>query len=44
MSSQTVRVFLAEHAPNVGILEKNTITATVAEAAEPYRVAPERLV
>ena len=48
MSLQSVRVFLAAHAPDVEILEKSTTTATVAEAADahgvqPGQIAPDRL-
>src|SRR5262245_48348886 len=38
MSLQSVRAFLAEHAPDLEILEKSTSTATVAEAAEAHGV------
>ena len=39
MSLQSVRAFLAEHAPDVQVLEATTSTATVALAAEAHGVA-----
>jgi prolyl-tRNA editing enzyme YbaK/EbsC (Cys-tRNA(Pro) deacylase) len=39
MSLQSVRAFLAEHAPDIRILEAATSTATVALAAEAHGVA-----
>jgi len=39
MSLESVRAFLTAHAPDVGILEKNTSTATVAQAAAAHGVA-----
>ena len=39
MSLQSVRAFLAEHAPDIEILEAATSTATVALAAEAHGVA-----
>lgn len=38
MSLQSVRAFLSEHAPDLEILEKDTSTATVAEAAVAHGV------
>jgi prolyl-tRNA editing enzyme YbaK/EbsC (Cys-tRNA(Pro) deacylase) len=43
MSLQSVREFLAQHAPDVEILEKQTSTATVAEAAEAFGVEPGQI-
>ncbi|MDN3524702.1 YbaK/EbsC family protein [Halomonas sabkhae] len=43
MSLDTVRLFLAEHAPDIEILELETSTATVAEAAEAHGVAPGQI-
>jgi prolyl-tRNA editing enzyme YbaK/EbsC (Cys-tRNA(Pro) deacylase) len=43
MSLQSVRAFLAEHAPDLEILEKSTSTATVAEAAEAHGVRPGQI-
>ena len=43
MSLQSVRAFLAEHAPDLEILEKSTSTATVAEAAEAHGVQPGQI-
>jgi prolyl-tRNA editing enzyme YbaK/EbsC (Cys-tRNA(Pro) deacylase) len=39
MSLQSVRAFLAAHAPDIEILEANTSTATVALAAQAHGVA-----
>lgn len=43
MSLQSVRAFLAQHAPDIDILEKSTSTATVTEAAEAHGVAPGQI-
>jgi prolyl-tRNA editing enzyme YbaK/EbsC (Cys-tRNA(Pro) deacylase) len=43
MSLQSVRAFLAEHAPDLEILEKVTSTATVVEAAEAHGVEPAQI-
>lgn len=43
MSLQSVRDFLARHAPDLEVLEKPTSTATVAEAAEAHGVAPGQI-
>lgn len=43
MSLQSVRLFLAERAPDIEILEKSTSTATVAEAAATHGVAPGQI-
>ncbi|MEO8922764.1 MAG: YbaK/EbsC family protein [Caldimonas sp.] len=43
MSLQSVRIFLAEHAPDVEILVAPTSTATVALAAEAHGVAPGQI-
>jgi prolyl-tRNA editing enzyme YbaK/EbsC (Cys-tRNA(Pro) deacylase) len=43
MSLQSVRAFLAEHAPEVEILEATTSTATVALAAAAHGVEPARI-
>ncbi len=43
MSQQSVRAFLAEHAPDIEILEVATSTATVALAAEAHGVAPGQI-
>jgi len=43
MSLQSVRAFLAEHAPDIEILEKGTSTATVVEAAEAHGVQPGQI-
>jgi hypothetical protein len=40
MSLHAVRPFLAEHAPDLEILEKSTSTATVAQAAAAHGVQP----
>ncbi len=43
MSLQTVREFLAVHAPDIDILEVQTSTATVAEAAAAHGVEPAQI-
>jgi Uncharacterized conserved protein len=43
MSLESVRAFLAEHAPDVEILEATTSTATVALAAAAHGVEPARI-
>ncbi len=43
MSLQSVRSFLAEHAPDIEILEATTSTATVALAAAAHGVEPARI-
>ena len=43
MSLQSVRAFLAEHAPDIEILEADTSTATVALAAEAHGVATAQI-
>ena len=43
MSLQSVRTFLAQRAPDLEILEKDTSTATVAEAAKAHGVEPARI-
>jgi prolyl-tRNA editing enzyme YbaK/EbsC (Cys-tRNA(Pro) deacylase) len=43
MSLQSVRAFLAEHAPEIEILEATTSTATVALAAAAHGVEPDRI-
>jgi prolyl-tRNA editing enzyme YbaK/EbsC (Cys-tRNA(Pro) deacylase) len=43
MSQQSVRAFLAEHAPDIEILETPTSTATVALAAEAHGVTPGQI-
>jgi prolyl-tRNA editing enzyme YbaK/EbsC (Cys-tRNA(Pro) deacylase) len=43
MSLQSVRDFLAEHAPDLEVLEKATSTATVQEAAEVHGVEPGQI-
>ncbi|BDH47223.1 cys-tRNA(pro)/cys-tRNA(cys) deacylase [Salmonella enterica subsp. enterica serovar Choleraesuis] len=43
MSLQTVRQFLAAHAPDIDIIELNQSTATVAEAALAHSVAPGQI-
>ena len=43
MSLQSVRAFLAEHAPDIEILEATTSTATVALAAAAHSVEPARI-
>jgi prolyl-tRNA editing enzyme YbaK/EbsC (Cys-tRNA(Pro) deacylase) len=43
MSLQSVRAFLAEHAPDLEIVEKSESTATVAEAAAAHGVQPGQI-
>jgi prolyl-tRNA editing enzyme YbaK/EbsC (Cys-tRNA(Pro) deacylase) len=43
MSLDSVRAFLAEHAPDIEILEATTSTATVALAAAAHGVEPARI-
>ena len=43
MSLQSVRAFLAERAPDIGIIELATSTATVALAAAGHGVAPAQI-
>ncbi len=43
MSLESVRAFLADHAPDIEILEATTSTATVALAAEAHGVEPARI-
>jgi len=43
MSLESVRAFLTAHAPDLNILEKDTSTATVAEAAAAHGVAPGQI-
>jgi len=43
MSLQSVRAFLSQHAPDLEILEKQTSTATVAEAADAHGVSPGQI-
>ena len=43
MSLQSVRAFLAAHAPDIEILEATTSTATVALAAAAHGVEPDRI-
>lgn len=43
MSLQSVQAFLAEHAPDIEILEMGTSTATVGEAAAAHGVAPGQI-
>ena len=43
MSLHSVRAFLAEHAPDIEILEATSSTATVALAAEAHGVAPGQI-
>jgi len=43
MSLQSVRFFLAQHAPDLAILEKDISTATVAEAAKVHGVEPGQI-
>jgi prolyl-tRNA editing enzyme YbaK/EbsC (Cys-tRNA(Pro) deacylase) len=43
MSLDTVRLFLATHAPDIAILEMPTSTATVVEAAQAHGVAPGQI-
>jgi prolyl-tRNA editing enzyme YbaK/EbsC (Cys-tRNA(Pro) deacylase) len=43
MSLESVRAFLAAKAPDIAIIEMETSTATVAQAAEAHGVAPGRI-
>lgn len=43
MSLESVRAFFAEKAPDIGVLELETRTATVAEAAAAHGVAPAQI-
>ena len=43
MSLESVRAFLARHAPDLRIIEMQTSTATVAQAAEAHGVEPEKI-
>ncbi len=43
MSLQSVRAFLAEHGPDIEILEVTTSTATVALAAAAHGIEPDRI-
>ncbi|MET0307515.1 MAG: YbaK/EbsC family protein [Sphingomonas sp.] len=43
MSFETARAWLAEHAPDVAIIDQGASTATVAEAAEALGVEPARI-
>jgi prolyl-tRNA editing enzyme YbaK/EbsC (Cys-tRNA(Pro) deacylase) len=43
MSLESVRAFFAENAPDISVLELDTRTATVAEAAEAHGVAPAQI-
>jgi len=43
MSIESVRAFLAEHAPDIAIIEHESSTATVAQAAEAHGVAPAQI-
>src|SRR4028119_645222 len=43
MSIESVREFLAQHAPDVPIIDQGRSTATVAEAAETLGVAPGQI-
>lgn len=43
MSLESVRAFLAEHAPDIEILQAHTSTATVALAAAAHGVEPARI-
>ena len=43
MSLHSVRAFLAEHAPDIEILEATTSTATVALAAAAHGVQPSEI-
>lgn len=43
MSIQSVRAFLAEHAPDIAILELETVTATVEQAAAGHGVSPGQI-
>jgi len=43
MSLESVRAFLAQKAPDIAIIEMDTSTATVAQAAEAHGVEPARI-
>lgn len=43
MSLDSVKVFLAEHAPDLSVIELATSTATVALAAEAHQVTPGQI-
>ena len=43
MSLQSVRAFLAEHAPDIAIIEQEASTATVIEAADTLGVLPGQI-
>jgi len=43
MSLESVRAFLTDHAPDLSIIESQTSTATVIEAAATHGVGPERI-
>ena len=43
MSIDSVRAFLARHAPDIGVIELDGSTATVAEAAAGHGVAPAQI-
>jgi len=43
MSLESVRAFFAENAPDIEIVEKDTSTATVTQAAEAHGVEPGRI-
>jgi len=43
MSLESVRLFLETHAPDMAIIESDTSTATVAEAAATHGVAPAQI-
>lgn len=43
MTVETVRAWLAEHAPDLSLIEQSTSTATVAEAAATLGVEPGRI-
>jgi prolyl-tRNA editing enzyme YbaK/EbsC (Cys-tRNA(Pro) deacylase) len=43
MSFESVRAWLAEHAPDIAIIDQGASTATVAEAAEALGVEPARI-
>jgi len=43
MSLESVRAFFAEKAPDIAVLELETRTATVAEAAAAHGVAPAQI-
>ncbi|WP_445503738.1 YbaK/EbsC family protein [Microvirga sp. G4-2] len=43
MSLESVRAFFAENAPDIEIVEKDTSTATVIQAAEAHGVEPGRI-